>query len=187
MDNMYSKYHTVIGYRLCNRSFFPHHLRVSVSYSEAGMNVPPFSRFRILLRLRRPQEPSSRPPGRPSPGEVEAGGHGSGRNKRNGPPRVDKGPRSAESTRNPSAATRRFWVSYIYLYTCTRSPSGCGWREIPGITQVEKEHADSTVTAFVGGNMEHGLLYCSKKIVPDTVVVSRNSYWVVLFTLTLRQ
>ena len=60
MDNMYSKYHTVIGYRLCNRSFFPHHLRVSVSYSEAGMNVPPFSRFRILLRLRRPQEPSSR-------------------------------------------------------------------------------------------------------------------------------
>ena len=26
-----------------------------------------------------------------------------------------KGPRSAESTGNPSPATRRFWVSYIYI------------------------------------------------------------------------
>ena len=30
------------------------------------------------------------PPGRPFPSEVEAGGHDSGRRKRNGPPRVDK-------------------------------------------------------------------------------------------------
>ena len=66
-------------------------LRVDVSYSETGMNVPTFSRFRILLRLCRPLEPSSRPPGRPSPGEVEAEGHGSAiRSKRNDPPRVDK-------------------------------------------------------------------------------------------------
>ena len=63
---------------------------MSVSYSEAGMNVPAFGRFRILLRSRRPHKPSSRPPGRPSPGEIEAGGHDSGRSKRNGPPRVDK-------------------------------------------------------------------------------------------------
>ena len=55
------------------------------------MNAAAFSRFRILLRLRRPHEPSSRPLGRPSSGEVEAGGHGSGRNKQNGPPRVDEG------------------------------------------------------------------------------------------------
>ena len=36
------------------------------------------------------REPSNRPPGRSSSGEVEAGGHGSGRTRRNGPPRVDK-------------------------------------------------------------------------------------------------
>ena len=54
------------------------------------MNAAAFSRFRILLRLRRPHEPSSRAPGRPSPGELETGRHGSRRRKRNGPPRVDK-------------------------------------------------------------------------------------------------
>ena len=53
--------------------------------------MPTFSRFRALLRLRRPHEASSRPPGRPSPGEVEAGGHGSGKSKRKGSPRVEKG------------------------------------------------------------------------------------------------
>ena len=41
----------------------------------------------ILRRLRHPHEPSSRPPGRPSPGEVVAGGHGSARSERKGPPR----------------------------------------------------------------------------------------------------
>ena len=63
---------------------------MSISFSEAGTNVPTFGRFRILMRLRRPHEPSSRPPGRPSPGELETGRHGSRRRKRNGPPRVDK-------------------------------------------------------------------------------------------------
>ena len=52
--------------------------------------MPTFGRFRIFLRLRRPHEPSSRPPGRLSPGELETGRHVSGRSKRNGPPRVDK-------------------------------------------------------------------------------------------------
>ena len=33
------------------------------------------------------------------------------------------------------------------------------------MTQVAKGHAGSTVTADVEGNVEHGLLYCSKKIV----------------------
>ena len=51
--------------------------------------MPTFSRSGILLRLRRPHEPSIRPPGRASPGEVEAGGHGNGKSKRNGPPRVE--------------------------------------------------------------------------------------------------
>ena len=41
---------------------------------------PTFLRFGIPLRRRRPHEPSSRPP---SPGAVEAGGHGGGRSKRN--------------------------------------------------------------------------------------------------------
>ena len=62
----------------------------SLNGSNKRAYMPTFSRFGILLRLRRPHEPSSRPPGRPSPGEVEAGGHGSGRSKRKGPPRVEK-------------------------------------------------------------------------------------------------
>ena len=52
--------------------------------------MPTFSRFGIFMRLRRPHEPSSRPPGRPSPCEVEGGEHGSGRRKRKGPPRIEK-------------------------------------------------------------------------------------------------
>ena len=80
MDNMYSKYHTVIGYRLCNRSFFPHHLRVSVSYSEAGMNVLAdiwlVSHTFALASATRALE-QAKTQCRPSSGEVEAGGHGS--------------------------------------------------------------------------------------------------------------
>ena len=49
-----------------------------------------FSRFGVLLRLRRRHEPSGRSPGRPSTDEVEASGYGSGRCKRKGPPRVEK-------------------------------------------------------------------------------------------------
>ena len=110
-----------------NRSFFLHRLRMSVSYSEAGMNVPTFSRFRMLLRLCRPHEPWSMPQGRQATGQA---------GYRAAPPRVwsrqagtvaqeavetvrlvsIKGPRSAESTRNPSPATRRFWVLYMYIY-----------------------------------------------------------------------
>ena len=103
--------------------FFPHHIRMSVSYSQAGMNVPTFSRFSILLRSRRPHEPSSRPPGRTSSGEVEAGGYGSGRSKRNGLPRVNK---SAERTRNPNPATRRF--IYIYINQGSICPETSGLR-----------------------------------------------------------
>ena len=83
-------YHTLIGYRMYNRFVFPRRLRMSVSYSEAGVNVPTFSQFRILVRLCRLHEPSRRTPGRPSPGEIEAGGHGSGRSTPKGSPRVDK-------------------------------------------------------------------------------------------------
>ena len=50
--------------------------------------MPTVSQFGILLRLRRPYEPSTRPQDRPSPGEVETGKNGSGRRK--GPPRVEK-------------------------------------------------------------------------------------------------
>ena len=78
--------------------------------------MPTFNRFGILLRLGRPHEPSSRPPGRPSPGEVEAGGHGSGRSKRKVRLVSRKGPRSAENTRDSSPETIKFWVSYIYLH-----------------------------------------------------------------------
>ena len=44
----------------------------------------------IPLRRRRPHDPASTPPCRPSPGAVEAGGHGGGRGKRKCLPRVDK-------------------------------------------------------------------------------------------------
>ena len=46
-----------------------------------------------------------------------------------------------------------------------------------GVTQGEQGHAGSAVTGYVGGNMEHGMLYYSRKI----VVFSRNK---VLFTLS---
>ena len=68
------------------------------------------------VRLRRPHESSSKPPGRPSTGEVQAGGHGSGRSKRQGPSRVEKRPRSAESARISTPMITRRWICHIYLY-----------------------------------------------------------------------
>ena len=51
-------------------------------------------------------------------------------------------------------------------YILQGSPSGCVWREIAGVTKFERNHEGSTavVTACVGGNREHGRLYCSKKL-----------------------
>ena len=70
---------------------------MSVSYPVAGAYVPTFSRIGITLRRRRPHESSSRPPCRPFPGAVEAGGHGGKRSKRKGPRRVEKkAPKRAE-------------------------------------------------------------------------------------------
>ena len=83
-------------------------------FCEAGMNVPTFSQFRILLRLRRQHEASNRPPGRPSPGEVEAGGYGSGRSKGTCSLRVEKGPPGAESARISTPMIKRFCIPYIY-------------------------------------------------------------------------
>ena len=92
-------HHISYSYRLLyvQRTFFPHRLRMSVSYPEAGAYVPTFSRIGITLRRRRPHESSSRPPCRPFPGAVEAGGHGGKRSKRKGPRRVEKkAPKRAE-------------------------------------------------------------------------------------------
>ena len=51
-------------------------------------------------------------------------------------------------------------------YTNARFPFGMWVIRIPGVTRVEKGHADNTaVTTYVGGNMEHGLFYSGKKIV----------------------
>ena len=60
-----------------------------------------FDQFRVLLRLRRPHEPASRLPGRPSSSEVEAGGYGSRRSKRNGHSRVDK--RASKRVEHPES------------------------------------------------------------------------------------
>ena len=43
-----------------NGSFFPHRLGMSVSYPESGTNVPTYSRFGILLHLRRPLDADRR-------------------------------------------------------------------------------------------------------------------------------
>ena len=51
MNNRYSTCHSVIGYRMYNRSLFPYRLRMRVSCPEAGVNVPTFSRFRIFFTL----------------------------------------------------------------------------------------------------------------------------------------
>lgn len=119
MKNRCSTCQTVIGYRVYNR-FFLHRLRTIFSYSEAGMNVPTFSRLGILLRLRRPHELATRPPGRPAPGEIEADGHGgSGKTNETVHLMSTKGPRSVESSWNPSPATRRFRVSYIHIHIHT--------------------------------------------------------------------
>ena len=48
------------------------------------------SRFGTPLQRRRPHEPPSRSPCRPSPGAVTAGGHSGGRSSRKCPPRIDK-------------------------------------------------------------------------------------------------
>ena len=54
------------------------------------------------------------------------------------------------------------YIQTILSLTCSiqGSPSGCGLRGIPGVTQVKKEQASITVTAYVRGNMEHGVPYC---------------------------
>ena len=118
-------------YRLsCVQSkFFPCRLRMSVSRAEAGMNMPAVSRFHILLRYAGHTNPRA--------------GH------KAGPPRLRsrqvgtvaeeanetvylvpiKGPRNA-NTRNPSPAARRFWVSYVYLYLCTRYSRYCQYTAV---------------------------------------------------------
>ena len=113
-----------------NRSFFPHTLRMSVSYYEARINVPTFCRFRKLVRLRQPHEASNRPPCRPSPGEVEAGGHGNGRSILKGSPRVEKraAKRGERSDFHSEDSTilhftmeeRFFWGGYLHTFSGAR-------------------------------------------------------------------
>lgn len=86
------------------------------TYFEAGIHMPTFRRFVCLARLPRPHEPLSRPPGRPSAGEVEAGGHrtvGARKENEKSPSRSMKEPRRAETRRDPSLAPTRFWVPDI--------------------------------------------------------------------------
>ena len=89
---------------------------MSVSYSEAGAYVPTFSRFRIPLRRRLPHEPSSRPPCRPSPGAVEAGGHGGARNKRKGKPQVEK--RAAKRGERSESYSCDTILDMLHIFIC---------------------------------------------------------------------
>ena len=109
---------------MSNRSFFRHRLRMSVSYPEAVMIVPMCSRFGFLLRLNRPHEPSSRPPARPSPGEVEAGGQGSGISKREGPPRAEKrAAKRGERSNFPSFNVLH--LSILLIFTSSKGSVVC--------------------------------------------------------------
>ena len=129
MSNKYITYYSVIGYRTNNRSFFRHRLRMSVSFSEAGISVTTFSRFIILLRLRRPHEPSSRPSVRPSPGVVGRGEHGSERSKWNGLSRVNK-----SASKRGERSESQSWDKMIpgVLLIPTRLPFGMWLLRNPG-------------------------------------------------------
>ena len=95
-------YHTLIGYRMYNQRGFSHHFRMSVSYPEAGMNMPMFSQLGIFLRLRRPHE-SSRPQHSAGPARVRSRQAITGTVAEEANEKVRlasrKGPRSAEGAR----------------------------------------------------------------------------------------
>ena len=55
MNNRNSTYHTVIGYRMHDRSYFSRRLRMSAPYSEEGMNVPTFNRFCVYAGRTNPR------------------------------------------------------------------------------------------------------------------------------------
>ena len=86
------------SYCICDQGYFPHRLRMGLSYSKAGapMYEHTFSGFRLLYLCDGVGRPSPRagrragPPRVPSRQAGEAGGHGGGRSKRKGPPRVEK-------------------------------------------------------------------------------------------------
>ena len=79
--------------------------------------MPTFSRFSILVRLRRPHEPSSRlhraDPPRVTSRQVDRVEEESDEKVRLA---SRKGPQSAESARISTPSTTRFWICYIYLY-----------------------------------------------------------------------
>ena len=43
------------------------------------------------------------------------------------------------------------YIIYTVISQC--SPSGCGWREIPGVTQVEKGHTETQIVNACGVNI----------------------------------
>ena len=61
------------------------------------------------------------------------------------------------------------------------SPSGCGEREIPGPSRGETGVTGNTRISVVGGNVSHGLAYCSK----ERVVVGRNGILLFVWSSTL--
>lgn len=80
----------------------------------SGQNMPTMWRFGysfdVLVRLHRPNEPSSRP----SPGGVEAGGHGSEVRKHKNPPRVkNRASKRAEDSELVRFVERHWGIIYI--------------------------------------------------------------------------
>ena len=119
MNNWYRTHPTAgISYRIAIEVFLPHPLRMGVSDCEADVNVPTFSWFRALLRLRRPHEASRRPPRRPPRMRSrQAGTLAEEANEKSRFP-SRKGPRSTESARISIQMITRFCISYLCLLFC---------------------------------------------------------------------
>ena len=68
----------MVSHRVCDSS----RLRERAFHVLKTTSGSTFRRYGIFLRRCRPHEPSRKPQGTPSPGAVEAGGHGGGKSKR---------------------------------------------------------------------------------------------------------
>ena len=108
------------GCRMFNRSFsHTAFAPINVSYSEAGMNVPPFSRFAYFCAYADCWSPTAGHGADTSPGKVGVGSRGSGSRKEKGMVRLDvalasrKVPRSTKRARISTPMITRFMISNV--------------------------------------------------------------------------
>ena len=116
------------SYCICDQGYFPHRLRMGLSYSKAGapMYEHTFSGFRLLYLCDGVGRPSPRAGRRAGPPRVPSRQAGTAAEEANEKVRLEsrKGPRSAESTRISTPLTIRFWICYKYLLQAGLRGSG---------------------------------------------------------------